>query len=151
MVEWFRRQRADTIGHTDRTTDGQTAGRTDRWTKWFQHIPPYLYGGWGWGYKKNSDSKCPQCKKIIATITRLNTTKTNLTSYFGSLSVLLGKQTIAWVIGRLRSGTLLADVVCFVVQWLKSLLQFVLHINRKLVNQYASFIWCRKHPHKVKS
>ena len=29
MVQRFRRYWADTIGHTDRTTDGQTSGRTD--------------------------------------------------------------------------------------------------------------------------
>ena len=54
-------------------------------------------------------------------------------SYFGSLSVSLGSQTTAWLIGKLRSSTLLAWLYCFEVQWLKSLLQFILHINRKLM------------------
>ena len=54
---------------------------------------------------------------------------------------LLGNKTIVWVVQKVRTDVLLADLVCFEVQCLKSFSIFVLHINRKLMNRYASLIF----------
>ena len=53
---------------------------------------------------------------------------------------LLGNKTIVWVVRKVRTDILLADLVCFEVQCLKSLLILVLHINRKQMNRYASLM-----------
>ena len=64
---------------------------------------------------------------------------------------LLGNKTIVWVVWKVRTDILLADLVCFEVHCLKRLLILVLHINRKLMNWYVSYIFSKEHLHKVKS
>ena len=63
---------------------------------------------------------------------------------------LLGNKTIVWVVWKVRTNILLADLVCFEVQCLKSFFILVLHINRKQMNLYASLMFSKKHSHKVK-
>ena len=56
----------------------------------------------------------------------------------------LGNKTIAWVVRKVRTEILLADLVCFEVQCLNSLSILISHINRKLMNRYASLIFSKK-------
>ena len=56
----------------------------------------------------------------------------------------LDNKTILWVVRKVRIDMLLADLVYFEVQCLKSLLILVLHIKQKLMNRYVSFIFIKK-------
>ena len=66
----------------------------------------------------------------------------NCAIYILGAMLIAWQQTIAWVIRK--SGTLLADVVCFEVQGLKSLLNLLFTQSSKVMTRYMSLIFSKK-------